>query len=149
MLLTPFVAFVLVNRQHVKSIDHYTAELGRGVLVHALVREQPDPQATQPDNTRANKADRQTSEPTADQAKNNHSDRETMAKIRKAIMRDKSLSSDAHNVKVVAQNGAVTLSGPVHSEQEKKAVEEKAAAVAGRDNVTNQITVKNNAERSQ
>jgi hyperosmotically inducible periplasmic protein len=115
-----------------------------------LCAQQPDSSATQPDNTRVNKSDRDASVPTADQAKNNKSDRETMAKIRRALMHDKTLSTDAHNVKVIAQSGTVTLSGPVRSDDEKKAVEEKAASIAGRDNVTSQITVKNNtAERSQ
>jgi osmotically-inducible protein OsmY len=115
-----------------------------------LCAQQPDSQATQPDNTRVNKTDRDASAPTADQAKNNKSDRETMAKIRRSIIHDKTLSTDAHNVKVIAQNGTVTLSGPVRSDEEKRAVEEKAAAVAGRDHVTSQLTVKSNAaERSQ
>ena len=65
------------------------------------------------DNTKVNKRDRAKNAPTADQVKNNTSDRETMQKIRKALMDDKSLSADAHNVKIIAQNGKVTLSGPV------------------------------------
>jgi hyperosmotically inducible periplasmic protein len=46
-----------------------------------------------------------------------------------------------HNVKVVSQNGVVTLKGPVRSEQEKQSVEAKAAEIAGRDNVRSGITV--------
>ena len=45
-------------------------------------------------------------------------------------------------MKVVAQNGHVTLKGPVRSEEEKQAVEAKAAAVAGASNVTSELTVK-------
>jgi osmotically-inducible protein OsmY len=56
-------------------------------------------------------------------------------------MQDKTLSSYAHNVKVIAQNGQVTLKGPVRSEQEKKTVEAKAAEVAGAEHVTNQMSV--------
>ena len=48
-----------------------------------------------------------------------------MQKIRKAVMDDKSLSTYAHNVKIIAQNGKVTLKGPVRSEDEKKMVEQK------------------------
>jgi len=94
-----------------------------------------------PDNTRANQADRAPDAPTADQQKNNKSDRETAKEIRKALTSDKSLSTYAHNVKVVAQNGTVTLKGPVRSEDEKKAVEAKAAEVAGASNVKNELTV--------
>jgi hyperosmotically inducible periplasmic protein len=94
------------------------------------------------DNTKANQRDRSKGEPTADQAKNNVSDRDTMQKIRKSIMDDKSLSTYAHNVKIIAQDGKVTLKGPVRSDDEKRTVEQKASEVAGSGNVTNELTVK-------
>ena len=78
---------------------------------------------------------------TADQQKMNPADRALTAKIRKSIMADKSLSTYAHNVKIISQNGAVTLKGPVRSEDEKHAVDAKAAEVAGRDKVVNELTV--------
>jgi osmotically-inducible protein OsmY len=56
-------------------------------------------------------------------------------------MDDKSLSTYAHNVKVIAQDGQVTLKGPVRSENEKKTVEAKAVEVAGAGHVSNQITI--------
>jgi osmotically-inducible protein OsmY len=94
------------------------------------------------DNTKVNKRDRNAGEPTADQAKNNLPDREIMQKIRKSVVDDKSLSTYAHNVKIVAQNGKVTLKGPVRSEDEKQTIEQKASEVAGAGNVTNELTVK-------
>ena len=94
------------------------------------------------DNTKTNKRDTNKNEPTADQAKNNASDRDTMQKIRKSLMDDKSLSTYAHNVKVIAQGGKVTLKGPVRSDDEKRTVEQKAAEVAGSGNVVNELTVK-------
>jgi osmotically-inducible protein OsmY len=94
------------------------------------------------DNTKTNQRDRNKAEPTADRAKDNGNDRDIMQKIRKAIMDDKSLSTYAHNVKIVSQHGKVTLKGPVRSEEEKKTVEDKATEVAGAGNVTNQMTVK-------
>jgi osmotically-inducible protein OsmY len=96
---------------------------------------------TKADNTKTNKRDRKAGEPTSDQQKNNKSDRETAKEIRKAIQSDKSLSTYAHNVKVIAQNGSVTLKGPVRSEDEKKTIQDKAASVAGASNVVNEITV--------
>lgn len=103
------------------------------------------PQATRPDNTKNNSANREGNAPTADQAKNNRSDRETMRLIRRAIMADKSLSRDAHNVKVIADHGKVTLRGPVRSEDEKQTIQADAAKVAGTENVDNQIAVKSDA----
>jgi hyperosmotically inducible protein len=94
------------------------------------------------DNTKVNKRDRKSAEPTADQAKNKTSDREIMRQIRRAVVKDKSLSTYGHNVKIISENGKVTLKGPVHSEDEKKSIESKATQVAGEGNVTNEITVK-------
>ncbi len=84
-----------------------------------------------PDNTKTNQRDRMSSEPTADQQKENKSDRELARQIRRAIVQDKSLSTYAHNVKIIAQGGMVTLKGPVKSDQEKQTIESKAAEVAG------------------
>lgn len=95
-----------------------------------------------PDNTAANKQDRNANAPTADQAKNNMSDRDMMKNIRHDVVSDKSISTYGHNVKIIASHGHVTLKGPVHSEDEKKAVEEHARKYAGDGNVDNQITVK-------
>jgi hyperosmotically inducible protein len=100
------------------------------------------PDQSSPDNTKVNQRDRDKSQPTADQQKENKSDRELARKVRRALVQDKSLSTYAHNVKVVAQDGMVTLKGPVPSDQEKQAVETKAAEIAGADKVTNQIEVK-------
>src|SRR5262244_893292 len=88
-----------------------------------------------PDNTRINKRDRKPDEPTADQQKERMSDRELARQIRRSLVDDKSLSSKAHNIKVIAQNGTVTLKGPVSSDQEKQAVEAKATQIAGPDKV--------------
>jgi len=94
------------------------------------------------DNTRVNQRDRNTSEPTADQQKNARSDREMTRKIRRALAQDKSLSTDGRNVKIITQNGMVTLKGPVRSEDEKKTVETKATEFAGENNVTSNLDVK-------
>jgi hyperosmotically inducible periplasmic protein len=95
-----------------------------------------------PDNTKVNQRDRNTSEPTADQQKNAKSDREMTRKIRQALIQDRSLSTYGHNVKIITQNGMVTLKGPVQSEDEKKAVETKATEIAGENNVTSNLDVK-------
>ena len=118
-----------------------------GLLVGPVFAQQTSTQSnTSSDNTKVNKRDRKTSEPTADQGKNASSDRETMRKIRRAVVADKSLSTYAHNIKIISQGGKVTLKGPVHTEDEKKAIEAKATEVAGAGNVMNEITVKGDAK---
>lgn len=103
----------------------------------------PDASTPKPDNTKVNKRDRSPGEVTADQQKGNAADRELTKKIRQSIMADKALSSYAHNIKIISQDGAVTLKGPVKSDDEKKAVVAKAVAVAGSaGKVTDQVSVK-------
>jgi hyperosmotically inducible periplasmic protein len=96
---------------------------------------------TPPDNTKVNTRDRAKGAVTADQQKENAGDRDLTQKIRQSLMKDKALSSYAHNVKVIAQDGQVTLKGPVRSNDEKRAVEAKATEVAGAGHVTNEMTV--------
>ena len=97
--------------------------------------------AQQPDNSAVNKQDRAKGAVTADQQKENATDRDLTQKIRRSLVGDKSLSTYAHNVKVVAQNGQVTLKGPVRSEAEKQAVETKATAIVGVGHVVNELSV--------
>ena len=98
---------------------------------------------TKPDNTSVNKRDRNPGEATADQQKMNAADRALTAKIRKSVVADKSLSTYAHNVKIISQNGTVTLKGPVHSDDEVTSIMAKASEVAGSpDKVVNQMSVK-------
>jgi hyperosmotically inducible periplasmic protein len=99
-------------------------------------------QDRKPDDTAVNKQDRGPSEPTADQAKNNSADRDLTKKIRHDLVSDKSLSTYGHNVKVIVDHGKVTLKGPVHSADEKNAVEEHARKFAGDGNVVNELSVK-------
>ena len=98
-------------------------------------------EAGKSDNTRVNKRDQSSEQVTADQQKQNSSDIELTRQIRSSITKDKSLSTYAHNVKIISQDGIVTLKGPVRSEQEKNVIESKAAEVAGASNVKNQLDV--------
>ena len=93
------------------------------------------------DNTKINKRDGSQKELTAEQQGETKQDREITQKIRRALVNDKSLSTYAHNVKIITVSGMVTLKGPVRSEEEKKAVEEKAAQIAGNNNVKSEIGI--------
>jgi hyperosmotically inducible periplasmic protein len=106
----------------------------------AVVQE-PSGQQTGSDNTRVNQ-DRSKDEVTADQQKNNRPDRDITQQIRQSVMKDKSLSTYAHNVKIITQNGQVTLKGPVRSDEEKRTVEAKATEVVGEKNVISELKIK-------
>jgi osmotically-inducible protein OsmY len=112
-----------------------------GVQFAASLPSSPARQQSAPDNTRMNKGDAQSDSITADQQKMNPTDRTTTQKIRSEIMKDKSLSTYAHNIKIVTREGKVTLKGPVRSDEEKSSVEAKARSIAGNENVTSQIEV--------
>lgn len=68
-------------------------------------------------------------------------DRELTAKIRDSIFSDKSLSTSAHNVKIITRGGDITLRGKVATEAEKQSIEAKATALAGTGKVTNDLVV--------
>jgi len=94
-----------------------------------------------PDNTRNNQGDANKGATTADQQKMNAADRNITKEIRSSIMKDKSLSTYAHNIKIITQDGKVTLKGPVRSEEEKSSIESKTVAIAGASNVINHLEV--------
>ena len=111
--------------------------IGATMVCAALSIASAQDKPVKPDNTRTNREGGQT----ADQQGMNKEDRQLSAQIRKSITDDKSLSTYAHNVKIISQNGTVTLRGPVRSDDERAAIEAKAKAVAGVTSVNNELTV--------
>lgn len=95
-----------------------------------------------PDNSGVNLRDRAPGAMTADQQSNAKSDVELTREIRRAVVKDSSLSMLAHNVKIISVNGSVTLRGPVKTEKEKTVIASKAQAIAGADKVIDQLEVK-------
>ena len=100
-----------------------------------------DSRPVAPDNSAVNVRDRAPDAMTAGEQSNAKSDVELTRQIRRAVVKDDSLSMQAHNVKIVVSNGAVTLRGPVKTEQEKVAIANKAQAIAGPNKVDNQLEV--------
>ena len=98
--------------------------------------------AAKPDNTAVNERDRNAGQVTAGQQKENETDRDLTAAIRESVMADDSLSTYAKNVKIVSQNGEVTLKGPVRSNEERVSIVAKAVAAAGSEGrVTDEMSV--------
>jgi hyperosmotically inducible protein len=93
------------------------------------------------DNTSTNVRDRADTVKPTDQS-NSKADIQVAASVRSAIVADHSLSMKAHNVKLVANSGAVVLRGPVESDAEKARVEQIAKGVAGVTSVDNDLDVK-------
>ncbi len=93
----------------------------------------------QSDNAKLSKGDASKDATAADQQKMNPADRAIGQKIPAEIMKDKSLPTDAHNIKTISQDRKNTLKGPLRTAEEKGAVEDKAADVAGERNGTSDI----------
>lgn len=95
-----------------------------------------------PTNTAVNKRDRNMTAKTPFDQNETKTDIDITAKIRKEVV-DTKMSVDAQNVKIITQDGRVTLRGPVATEQEKQRIDEIAKSVAGPDKVDNQLEVSN------
>lgn len=101
------------------------------------------------DNTRINARDKSADTVKPTDQSNAKPDIQLAAAVRRAIEDDKSLSTSAHNVKLVANGGVVTLRGPVANDSEKQKIEQLVAAVKGVTRVDNNLDVqvaKNNKE---
>ena len=99
------------------------------------------PAGTKPDNTKINKRDADSAALTPLDQGNNESDLKVTQQIRQAVMADGSLSFTAKNVKIITQNGKVTLRGPVKTAAERTSIEGAARKVAGAGMVDNQLEV--------
>ena len=106
-----------------------------------LVNVSGDCLAQPADNTGINKRDTSPKKITADQQSQTKGDREITQDIRQAVVDDKSLSTYAHNVKIITVDGMITLRGPVKSENEKRTIEEKAGQIAGKDKIKSEIEI--------
>ena len=94
-----------------------------------------------PDNSAINQRDRGHETLTPIDQSNKPSDLKMTQEIRRAIVKDDALSTDARNIKIITIDGAVTLRGPVKTDQEKADIAAKAAQVAGDSKVHNELEV--------
>jgi len=122
--------------QLLKSLLPVSLLLLGGVVLPG--QEKKEPAA---DNTAVNKRDRTPDAVTADQQKMNKADQELTRKIRRAVVKESSLSTYARNVKIIARDGMVTVKGPVRSTHEKELIVSKAKEIAGAGNVTDELTI--------
>src|SRR6202030_127461 len=98
--------------------------------------------STEADNTQRNSSEQNRDTNTAEKQSSSNDDLALTQKIRQAVMKDGSLSMNAKNVKIIAQNGKITLKGPVDSQKEKDTIGTEAGEIAGKDKVDNQLEVK-------
>jgi osmotically-inducible protein OsmY len=101
-----------------------------------------DDDKTKPDNTALNERDRSGETQTSGDQSNNSADLKITQAIRQALMKDSELSATAKNIKIITNNGQVTLRGPVNNAQEKAKIDELARSAAGGGKIDDQLDVK-------
>ena len=101
-----------------------------------------DDEKTKADNTATNERDRSGETQTSGDQSNSSSDLKVTQAIRQALMKDDTLSTTAKNIKVITENGQVTLRGPVNNAQEKARVDQLAKSAAGGAHVVDQLDIK-------
>ena len=97
---------------------------------------------TNPENTETNARDRSGETETSGDQSNSSADLKITQVIRQALMKDSELSTTAKNIKIITDNGQVTLRGPVKTAQEKAKIDQLARSAAGGAKIVDQLDVK-------
>ena len=97
---------------------------------------------TKPDNTATNERDRSGETKTSGDQSNSSADLKITQDIRRALMKDSELSTTAKNIKIITDNGQVTLRGPVKNAREKAKIDQLARSAAGGAKIDDQLDVK-------
>jgi hyperosmotically inducible periplasmic protein len=97
--------------------------------------------AADADNSGRNTRDRGDATLTPMDQGGSEGDRTITQQIRKALVADKALSTNAHNVKIITVDSVVTLRGPVKSPAEKATIADVARKTGGVKRVDNQLEV--------
>ena len=129
LLLPLFVSLLMVYSSH-------------GQQATPTPRDPASSDSTEADNTKRNSSEENKNTDTAEKQSNSKDDLALTQQVRQAVMKDGSLSMNAKNVKIIAQDGKITLKGPVDSQQEKDTIGTEAGEIAGKDKVDNQLEVK-------
>jgi len=101
-----------------------------------------DDEKTKADNTATNERDRSGETKTSGDQSNSSADLKITQAIRQALMKDSELSTTAKNIKIITDNGQVTLRGPVKNAQEKAKIDQLAKSAAGGAKIDGQLDVK-------
>lgn len=125
------------------SNNQSTTEKPTTVTTHRPIAPDSSDRTAEPadrTNTGVNVRDRDSTAKTSGDQNENKADLNTTAEIRKRVV-DTKMSVDAQNIKIITQQGKVTLRGPVKTAEEKQTIEGIAKDVAGANNVDSQLEV--------
>jgi hyperosmotically inducible protein len=113
-----------------------------GVLVSACDRTTDASRTAAADNTARNVRDQGSKLPTPMDQGESEADRAITQQVRQSVVKNDTLSTNAHNVKIITQKGVVTLRGPVNSAAEKATIVAAARSASGVTRVDDQLEVK-------
>lgn len=123
------------------AVSHATEASGQKAHSQKRTTSGDTPQNYPADNTGRNVRDRSDTAVTAGDQGNQQPDVKITQQVRRAIVKDKELSTDAHNVKIITRDGVVTLRGPVKDDGERAKIAAKAKHVTGVTRVENELEV--------
>ena len=129
------------NPNSTNSENNYQMNRGNNTESYKANSTDNNTEANKADNTGMNKRDRDDRTVTPMNQSNNKEDLDITQAIRKSLMKQE-LSTNAKNIKVITQNGDVTLRGPVNNKAELEKVTQLAKAVPGIKNLNNELEVK-------
>ena len=112
------------------------------IIALGLTAMATDEKQADAENTAKNQRDRSGETKTSGDQSNSREDLNTTQAIRKALMKDSSLSMTAKNIKIITAGGQVTLRGPVKSADEKSKIDQLAKGAAGNAKIDNQLEIK-------
>ena len=118
--------------------------LAQPTLAAEAVKAGNDTRAVDADNTGRNARDADGNTLTPLDQGESEADRTITQQIRKAVVDHDQLSTNAKNVKIITQNGVVTLRGPVKSQEEKATIASVAQKTGGVKRVENQLEIEHN-----
>ena len=113
-----------------------------GVVLVSACDRTTDATRTAADNTARNVRDQGSKLPTPMDQGESEADRAITQQVRQSVVKNDTLSMNAHNVKIITQNGVVTLRGPVNSAAEKATIVAAARSASGVTRVDDQLEVK-------
>lgn len=94
------------------------------------------------DNTARNQRDSSATALTPGDQGESASDIDLVARVRRTVTQNDQLSTTAKNIKIIANNGKITVRGPVNSDAEKQQIEEAIKNIQGVAEVDSQLEVK-------
>jgi osmotically-inducible protein OsmY len=143
-----FAFLACSDRESAEPTPGVDAEGPRATAERDYAAADPERVPSEVDNTGRNVRDRDDATLTPADQSNSALDLELTKSIRQGITSNDEMSLQARNVKVISQDGVVTLRGPVETEEERASIE-ALARNAGATRIDNQLEIDRDIDSEQ